>query len=317
MLGTNIAGFSYAQTAANGADLRFTTTNAIELAYEIERWNTSGRSYVWVRLPALASRSDAFRAYWGNSSATAPAYATNGAAWEPGYAAVWHMTEANIMDSTTNRNAGAGVGVTSATGLVGVCQSTGTNRYITISALANDISGTNLEISALINTSLPDGSANGEAIVAAHVSTATKAGKVALQVGPVPPGHGELCVVDGASSVEADTNRRVDDAAWHHVFYTRSGTAGRVYIDGAYVTNHVANFTLASTDLWSIGQRYAGPGTTTRFFVGRIDEVRVSDVLRSPAWIKACSDMMLSNDTFLNYGSVEHAPVTGTTIFGW
>lgn len=69
----NVPGFSYAQMAfANGADLRFTDAAGVELSYEIESWNPSGTSLVWVKVPALA-KGGSILAFWGNPNATATA----------------------------------------------------------------------------------------------------------------------------------------------------------------------------------------------------------------------------------------------------
>ena len=67
----NVPGFSYAQMAfANGADLRFTDAAGAELSYEIESWNPSGTSLVWVKVPSLA-KGGSIIAYWGNPMASA------------------------------------------------------------------------------------------------------------------------------------------------------------------------------------------------------------------------------------------------------
>lgn len=69
-----IPGFSYSQFAyANGADLRFTDASGTsELNYEIDTWNPSGTSYVWVQVPALAPGTT-ICAFWGNPAASASA----------------------------------------------------------------------------------------------------------------------------------------------------------------------------------------------------------------------------------------------------
>lgn len=68
---TNVPGFSYAQMAfANGADLRFTDASGVELSYEIESWNPSGTSLVWVKIPSLV-KGGGIMAYWGNANASA------------------------------------------------------------------------------------------------------------------------------------------------------------------------------------------------------------------------------------------------------
>jgi len=65
--------FRYATFASpEGADLRFTDSDGVsELSYEIERWNTAGTSYAWVRVPALSPSSSIY-AYWGHPANPAP-----------------------------------------------------------------------------------------------------------------------------------------------------------------------------------------------------------------------------------------------------
>lgn len=53
ILNPSIPGFSYTQFAANGQDLRFEDANGTALAYEIEKWDPNGSSYIWVRVPEL------------------------------------------------------------------------------------------------------------------------------------------------------------------------------------------------------------------------------------------------------------------------
>ena len=43
----------YGQTHNNGRDLRFVDANGTVLPHEIESWNQSGISLVWVRVPTM------------------------------------------------------------------------------------------------------------------------------------------------------------------------------------------------------------------------------------------------------------------------
>src|SRR5262245_671420 len=45
----------YALTKTGGADLRFTDASGTELAHQITRWDPTGTSIVWVKLPGLAA----------------------------------------------------------------------------------------------------------------------------------------------------------------------------------------------------------------------------------------------------------------------
>ena len=73
VLSTDITDFTYDDFASpNGYDLRFSdSTETNELSYEIEEWNTSGESFIWVRVPLLNS-STVIYAYWSNPAATTP-----------------------------------------------------------------------------------------------------------------------------------------------------------------------------------------------------------------------------------------------------
>ena len=90
----------YSQTQNQGQDLRFTNSAGMLLPYEIEKWNESGISSVWVKVPSIAgsSNADYVWMYYGN-----PAAADNqsSSVWGD-YAAVWHM--ASNQDSSPNNN---------------------------------------------------------------------------------------------------------------------------------------------------------------------------------------------------------------------
>ena len=101
LLSTNLPGFAYKDVRSpTGGDLRFAASNA-----------------VWVQVPFLSGTSAVIWAYWDNPSQTnAPAYTTNGATWADGYVGVWHLTQPNARDSTSNRFDGVAHGNTNATG---------------------------------------------------------------------------------------------------------------------------------------------------------------------------------------------------------
>ncbi|MDD5673219.1 MAG: DUF2341 domain-containing protein [Chitinivibrionales bacterium] len=116
----SISGFAYNQfSSATGGDLRFTTSGGTELNYEIEKWDTSGSSYIWVQVPSLSS-STSIIAYWGNSSAVAaPTYTTNGATWDSSFIAVLHMNgkkgRDTCLDATNHHHNFDNAGISSDT----------------------------------------------------------------------------------------------------------------------------------------------------------------------------------------------------------
>src|ERR1039457_5777319 len=93
-------GFNYGDfLSLTNQDLRFSASNGTdEQSYEIENWNTNGSSYVWVKMPGLATTNNSIYAYWGKAAQTTPAYTTNGAVWDSSFRGVWHLAEASGSD---------------------------------------------------------------------------------------------------------------------------------------------------------------------------------------------------------------------------
>ena len=107
-LSTAINGFRYSDfQQANGADLAFADSDGNALPYEIDEWNTSGESLVWVKLPVFA-RGTTFTAYYGSATVQANTAAD---VWSS-YSAVWHCKEASgaLSDSTGNGNSATPTG---------------------------------------------------------------------------------------------------------------------------------------------------------------------------------------------------------------
>ena len=65
----NGGNINYTLTKDDGSDLRFFDANGNALAYDIEEWNESGDSYVWVKVPQITggSNTDTITMYWGNA----------------------------------------------------------------------------------------------------------------------------------------------------------------------------------------------------------------------------------------------------------
>ena len=98
---TGIKDFHYADFAmSKGGDLRFADENGQMLDHEIDTWNESGVSYVWVKVPTLDS-STKITAYYGWKYAPS---VNSRAVWSNGYVGVWHLNEPArpLRDSSAN-----------------------------------------------------------------------------------------------------------------------------------------------------------------------------------------------------------------------
>jgi len=103
-----------------------------------------------------------------------------------------------------------------------------------------------------------------------------------------------FCVVNNyiTSQIRIETTNTYNDGNWHHVAFVYNGTpnanAVRMYVDGAQqtpvITNNNLNAPANTGNPIKIGSR----GSTTYFFSGSIDEVRV--------WGRAlCADEIIAN----------------------
>ena len=104
---TAVSGFLYSDLASpsDGADLAFFDAGGNPLAFEIDTWNPSGESLVWVRLPSMQNGTR-FTIWWGSSEVTGKAVCADDP-WSD-YTGVWHMNESGngtsvvVKDATVN-----------------------------------------------------------------------------------------------------------------------------------------------------------------------------------------------------------------------
>lgn len=97
--------FDYSKCAANGADLRFADSNGNLIPHEIDTWVENGESLVWVKVPSL-TKETMIKVYYGCKVGVTPPAVTASDVWTNGYVAVWHMGvddgSYTQNDSTTN-----------------------------------------------------------------------------------------------------------------------------------------------------------------------------------------------------------------------
>ena len=298
VLNTAVPGFSYSQfKGANGGDLRFSDgAQANLLNFEIDSWDPSGSSYVWVQVPALSNASASIYAYWGNTNATTlPAYATNGAAWSERFAGVWHLAETSgaSRDSTTNGLTGyPSNGITqAATGQIGGGDSfpgSGSRTYFGTPAVLNNLTNS-FTASAWI---MPDVLGGNRIVFGAHWGSLNGWSFRLTEANPaierLPGG-----------TLNSGVGLTADQWAAVTVVYDAANDA-TFYINGVKVAT-VAGTTAAgvSTQPWYLG---ANNGD---YFIGVMDEVQVSQVARSSNWIWAAYQNTASNGTFTCAGALQ------------
>ena len=111
------SGFSYdgLQSKSTGADIAFVDMNGNGLPFEIDTWNPSGTSLIWVRLPSMTNGTE-FVMCWGSATSGKTICGTN--PWSD-YVGVWHLGETTagattVSDSSSNGLSGNTVSSSSA-----------------------------------------------------------------------------------------------------------------------------------------------------------------------------------------------------------
>lgn len=98
-----ISGFYYDSCKEGGADISFALEDGTLLPHEIDTWNKSGESLVWVKVPKLVKDTTSFYLRWKDS---VPPQNTPKDVWSSNYIGVWHMNSLNannaVPDATGN-----------------------------------------------------------------------------------------------------------------------------------------------------------------------------------------------------------------------
>jgi len=293
----NSTRINYSLTQDLGQDIRFVDSdNTTVLPYEIEIWNESNYSYVWVQVPQIdsGSTSDYIWMYYGNST-TGDLQNSTGV-WDANFTAVYHLGNGSTLkanDSTSNFRNGTIVSVVVANnGSID-----GSAFYPTDTALRN----INLSVAILSTT-------NATAPYTARfwLNTSGITGAMGAQATPGNPNRttlafsnlGRPSLLKGGSSI-ITSNTSVNDSIWHQVTFTKNTTGQlRIYVDGILTTGF-ANDNLPSSDVPTV----LGLIPANSNLIGYLDEVAFSDINRSTSWIYA--EYISQKDIMNAYGSSE------------
>jgi hypothetical protein len=265
---------------SNGSDILFYADAAgtIQLPSEIESYDSvQGVLVAWVQVQTVShTRNPAFYMMYGDSAP--PARTAN--PWDSHFRGVWHLGS-SFTDSTGNGQNGSatGTGLSSVPGLIGSgLQSNGATGSGSVNAPASVYGGGGpTTISLWIKTTGLNSSAQSPYLN--KLDWVNSTGYALLDNGQYS--STEILYL-GETGYQFATRAQVNDGAWHYVAATFASGAGnlRIYFDGALALSGATPGLVAdTTDPLLIGQ-FQGSGGA-----GNSDEARVSDTVRSAAWI--------------------------------
>ena len=311
----NSTRINYSLTQNSGQDIRFIDAdNTTSLPYEIEIWNESNYSYVWVKVPQIdaGSTGDYIWMYYNNAT-TGDAQNITGT-WNANYKGVWHLkngTTLNANDSTSNSNNGTiNNGTAAATGKVdGAGSFDGTDDNINLGGSSSlNISG-NITVSGWVFDKEGAGFTGGWFLAQFKNDTMKK---IMLRINTQDygtntfadfnhgHGNGTYYGATGTTNLTANT--------WYYVTGVYNNTNLLVYLNGVNEGTSSQIPSNLNTDGANIflGLREDLSEGTGNNFNGSVDEVRMSNVAHSADWIFA--DYLSQSDTYNAFGAEESAP---------
>jgi hypothetical protein len=315
------AGFRYADCQKpDGGDLRFADSGGVLLPSEVERWNPEGESLVWVKVPQLTSSAE-LTAYYGN--AFAPEVDPT-EVWDSHYIAVWHLgaNDTTQPDSTSNHRdftnicnqSSVAIGTN---GMAGLAVAFNKNGKSDGSFWQEDKEGYfggrtvfTSEAWTYQDAHAADADASNDYVFRkANVVAMSGDDKGRMKLAVYRIGATALSIVSTNDTSIAPKPAR---AAWNYSVHTLDGREGigsrAVYLNGEQLArgwgSDYLKFSVTNTASMLCLGNYS-TNSNSRAFPGIVDEVRLSDVVRPAAWVKATYDTMRTGSGFAEYSKVK------------
>ena len=305
-LSTAIDSFLYSDfNRPNGGDLRFADANGNLLPHEIDTWDESSVSTVWVKVPLLKKKSY-ITAHYGFTGTGDPAEVDPKDVWDDDYVGVWHLGESAVpmkesSETTSDFTTTNGTGIAFASqGIVGGAVDFGNASNCSLVAPDHDLLDGFSKFTIEVWTRQDElGTSLG--ILSKRNTYISEAAYYVMQSGTQTPLYMQTNSTVAAIWISAPSPMAQE---WNHLAYAIDTTATsenvRSYKNGGTPSKSSRTFPGAMLSngrdlvLGNLGK------TAANSFNGKIDEVRISKSVRSDAWVKATYET-IANDGFAVY----------------
>jgi hypothetical protein len=331
----NAAVFTYA--AAGGADLRFSKSNyADTLPYQIQRWDATDQlAEIWVLVDTVyGNTTTSIVMHYGNGAA--PSHSSGPSVFNAvsGYAAVWHLQDTTDACGKLPLT-GATKPTTQYGGVIGSAYNfNGTSMfYKTADSTSTYVNSLNFAYTTPFTLS---GWEWDNLATAGNRMIVSKSGATWNMGERNPTGAAtydlEMMVTGGPTG---DVNYIWDSTSiapviplynhWHHIVGVRSPTQGTsptyvesLYVDGVLSDNPVPDpipdaAGATTTRAIDIGYEPDANGNTSYFWNGAIEEVAVSTVARSSAWVRLSYQNQQTTQTLVQFAGLTVSSPTLTS----
>ncbi|MBT7701860.1 MAG: DUF2341 domain-containing protein, partial [Verrucomicrobia bacterium] len=300
----NAERIDYAQTMAAGEDLRFSDPTGALLPYEIQTWDSSGSSLVWVLIPEIpaSGSSSHLMMHWGNTNAVDSQDAA--AVWSNAYAGVWHLEEDNatLLDVAGGNDA-TDIGTASIAGHLGEARDfEGADRIVVPPTAADGISDAlTLSLWQYGDAIQPrnDCLFEGESPVGREFSAY------------LPWGDGRVYwdAFGNYDRIYKTAQATAWKGQWNHWTFTRNGGTMAIYLNGELWHSGAGKTrTYTGLSVFNLGSNADGGYN----YDGIIDEFRLASTAHSADWIRAqylsmTEALLRFGDQTLGFASPTHA----------
>ena len=166
------------------------------------------------------------------------------------------------------------------------------NEYVAFDGVADAMAGNQASITVEMWIKAPPNFVSNRGSVLAVNSETGNTNKLLIVVGP----ETDNALTLWENTAVEITGPVIADNTWHHVAYVRTAGTGELFMDGISVGTHTATYILESTDRWSLGQEYDGTLSTSDFYEGQVDELRIWNVSKSQSEITTNSSTDLAGN---------------------
>ncbi|MHC1743842.1 MAG: DUF2341 domain-containing protein [Syntrophobacteraceae bacterium] len=285
-----------------GADIRLVASDdKTVLKHHIDLWDKDTElGLVWVKLPKLAalSNQEYIWVYYGNEKAAAAQ--ETGSSYDVNQVLVLHLEEREGQPKDTTA---FGNHVTTFTGSQGIPASigtgislNGTSDFLTVSKSPSLNFAKGITFSAWVRLQQP--------MADARLFSWDENGQgVAVGIDQTKPYVMVMASSQGSPPLVTEKTTEIPIGEWHHVAaVVDPGRRMAVFLDGVEIASKdtVAKLPEVGADLF-----FASSSQADKFLAGDLDEVQLSNVPRSPAWIRAQAKSQGADGTFATYQDAE------------
>jgi hypothetical protein len=297
----------YDAVRPDGADIQFRDADGSTLPHEIESWTPGEISVLWVRVPSIdaGSDDDHIFMYYGNPDVVVE---QNSAAVWADYRAVYHLNPRGVgavEDSTAQSFDGTAVGATGVEGRIGrAYEFNGTDQYLDLGAeraFVSGVAGVTAEAWVAPGTLITPGIALGISVNGANSS------RIQFRVSIESVVNAGARTADTGDIVELDgLTLPIGEWTWVVMAFDFAGDAITIYQNGVQAAAATAvGFAPATPDTTSnVATIGVDENKTSNFWLGRIDETRVS-AGPAPSADRVAAQFASMTDVLVSFGPAE------------